>query len=271
MWDLRGAAGGRSPAGGALPDRGAPGRGRDGPRVSRAFAERAGRRGEGRPARIGREPGVPPQVRPRGRHGRRVNGFFTARVVDADPQGSPPWLATAYVPGMSLEDAVGEHGPWPEESVLALAAGLAEALESIHAAGVVHRDLKPSNVLLAGDGPRVIDFGISLAAEGGYADEDRHHHGHPRVHVPGAAQGHPGRTGERRVLPGARAGVRRDGHRAVRAGVMAGAVVSHRPRGARPRRAAAHGADAGRAVPGQGARGAAGPVGRAERTGRQRP
>ncbi|MEV4297897.1 serine/threonine protein kinase [Microbispora rosea] len=98
---------------------------------------------------------------------RRVNGFFTAGVVDADPQGSPPWLATAYVPGMSLEDAVDEHGPWPEESVLALAAGLAEALESIHAAGVVHRDLKPSNVLLADDGPRVIDFGISLAAEGG--------------------------------------------------------------------------------------------------------
>ncbi|WP_220506294.1 serine/threonine-protein kinase [Microbispora sp. H10830] len=98
---------------------------------------------------------------------RKVNGFFTAGVVDADPQGSPPWLATAYVPGVSLEDAVDEHGPWPEESVLALAAGLAEALESIHAAGVVHRDLKPSNVLLAGDGPRVIDFGISLAAEGG--------------------------------------------------------------------------------------------------------
>ena len=98
---------------------------------------------------------------------RKVNGFFTAGVVDADPQGSPPWLATAYVPGMSLEDAVDEHGPWPEESVLALAAGLAEALESIHAAGVVHRDLKPSNVLLADDGPRVIDFGISLAAEGG--------------------------------------------------------------------------------------------------------
>ncbi|MGI5156138.1 protein kinase domain-containing protein [Microbispora sp. CA-102843] len=98
---------------------------------------------------------------------RKVNGFFTAGVVDADPHGSPPWLATAYVPGMSLEDAVDEHGPWPEESVLALAAGLAEALESIHAAGVVHRDLKPSNVLLAGDGPRVIDFGISLATDGG--------------------------------------------------------------------------------------------------------
>ncbi|MEV8635769.1 bifunctional serine/threonine-protein kinase/ABC transporter substrate-binding protein [Streptosporangium sp. NPDC051023] len=97
---------------------------------------------------------------------RAVSGFFTAAVVDADPQGSPPWLATAYVPGLSLHDAIAEHGPWKEMSVLALGAGLAEALGSIHAAGVVHRDLKPSNVLLAADGPRVIDFGISFAMEG---------------------------------------------------------------------------------------------------------
>ena len=96
---------------------------------------------------------------------RTVNGFFTAGVVAADPDGSPPWLATAYVPGVSLDRAVAEHGPWPEASVLALGAGLAEALEAIHAAGVVHRDLKPSNVLLASDGPRVIDFGISVALE----------------------------------------------------------------------------------------------------------
>ncbi|WP_218128863.1 serine/threonine-protein kinase [Nonomuraea maritima] len=97
---------------------------------------------------------------------RTVSGFFTAEVVDADPEGTPPWLATAYVPGMSLDAAVGEYGPWPERDVLALGAGLAEALESIHAAGVVHRDLKPSNVLLGADGPRVIDFGISVAVEG---------------------------------------------------------------------------------------------------------
>ncbi|TDD49740.1 serine/threonine protein kinase [Nonomuraea terrae] len=96
---------------------------------------------------------------------RTVSGFFTAAVVDADPDGSPPWMATAYVPGMSLGDAVREYGPWPEASVLALGVGLAEALESIHAAGVVHRDLKPSNVLLAADGPRLIDFGISVATE----------------------------------------------------------------------------------------------------------
>ncbi|MBX6383828.1 MAG: serine/threonine-protein kinase, partial [Microbispora sp.] len=97
---------------------------------------------------------------------RTVNGFFTAGVVAAEPHGSPPWLATAYVPGVSLDRAIAEYGPWPEASVLALGAGLAEALESIHAAGVVHRDLKPSNVLLAADGPRVIDFGISVAVEG---------------------------------------------------------------------------------------------------------
>ncbi|MET7337228.1 protein kinase [Nonomuraea sp. NPDC005650] len=97
---------------------------------------------------------------------RTVSGFFTAGVVDADPEGTPPWLATAYVPGLSLDEAVAEHGTWREEAVLALGAGLAEALESIHAAGVVHRDLKPSNVLLAVDGPRVIDFGISVAVEG---------------------------------------------------------------------------------------------------------
>lgn len=96
---------------------------------------------------------------------RKVNGFFTAAVVDADPDGSPPWLATAYVPGLPLDKAVAAHGPWPAESVRALGAGLAEALEAIHAVGLVHRDLKPSNVLIAPDGPRVVDFGISVAAE----------------------------------------------------------------------------------------------------------
>jgi serine/threonine protein kinase len=95
---------------------------------------------------------------------RSVSGLFTAPVVDADVAGPVPWLATAYVAGPSLADAVREHGPWPAAPVLALAAGLAEGLSAIHAAGLVHRDLKPSNVLLAGDGPRVIDFGISRAA-----------------------------------------------------------------------------------------------------------
>jgi len=96
---------------------------------------------------------------------RTVSGLFTAPVVDADPDAPVPWLATAYVPGLSLADTVTRHGPLPARSVLALAAGLAEGLGAIHAAGIVHRDLKPSNVLLAEDGPRIIDFGISQAAE----------------------------------------------------------------------------------------------------------
>ena len=95
----------------------------------------------------------------------KVGGLFTAAVVDADVDGPVPWLVTAYVPGTSLSDAVERQGPLPEASVLALAAGLAEGLIAIHAAGVIHRDLKPSNVLLAQDGPRIIDFGISSAAE----------------------------------------------------------------------------------------------------------
>ena len=96
---------------------------------------------------------------------RRVSGVFTAQVVDADVDGPVAWMATAYVPGPSLAEAVDTHGPLPEASLLALAAGLAESLNAIHAVGVVHRDLKPSNVLLAEDGPRVIDFGISRATE----------------------------------------------------------------------------------------------------------
>jgi len=96
---------------------------------------------------------------------RRVSGIFTAPVVDADPDGRQPWLVTAYVAGPSLADAVEAQGPMPVESVLTLAAGLAEGLGAVHAAGVVHRDLKPSNVLLASDGPRIIDFGISRATD----------------------------------------------------------------------------------------------------------
>jgi len=96
---------------------------------------------------------------------RRVSGQYTAQVLDADPEASPPWLATAYVPGPSLQEAVDTSGPLPVQTALPLVIGVAEALKEIHAAGVVHRDLKPSNVLLASDGPRVIDFGIARAAE----------------------------------------------------------------------------------------------------------
>ncbi|MET9011231.1 serine/threonine-protein kinase [Streptomyces olivaceoviridis] len=97
---------------------------------------------------------------------RRVKGAYTAELIDADADGVPPWLATVYVPGPSLTEAVVRRGPLPVAAVLWLMAGVAEALEAVHAEGIVHRDLKPSNVLLAADGPRVIDFGIALAADG---------------------------------------------------------------------------------------------------------
>ena len=120
---------------------------------------------------------------------RTVCGLFTAPVADADVQGPVPWLATAYVAGPSLADAVDAQGPLPVASVLTLAAGLAEGLEAIHAAGLVHRDLKPSNVLLAEDGPRVIDFGISRAAEASVLTQTGTVMGSPGFMSPEQAQG----------------------------------------------------------------------------------
>ena len=97
---------------------------------------------------------------------RAVSGIYTAPVVASGLNERPPWLATAFVPGPSLDQVVGENGPLPEPALWPLLAGLTEALAAIHACGVVHRDLKPANVLLAADGPRVIDFGISRATDG---------------------------------------------------------------------------------------------------------
>nr|WP_239157962.1 serine/threonine-protein kinase [Streptomyces sp. SID13726] len=96
---------------------------------------------------------------------RKVSGAFTAPVVDADPEASRPWMATQYVPGRSLAERLSERGPVRGAELRQLVLGLVEALRDIHRAGVVHRDLKPANVLTAEDGPRVIDFGISRAAE----------------------------------------------------------------------------------------------------------
>lgn len=92
---------------------------------------------------------------------RRVSGAFTAPVVDADTDSARPWMATLFIPGPTLAEHVKRNGPMAPGQLRRLMAGLAEALRDIHRAGVVHRDLKPSNVLLAEDGPKVIDFGIS--------------------------------------------------------------------------------------------------------------
>lgn len=97
---------------------------------------------------------------------RQVSGAFTAPVIDADTDAEMPWLVTSYVPSLPLDEAVQRYGPLPEHTQHVLAAGLVEALSEIHRVGLIHRDLKPGNVLLAEDGPRVIDFGIARATEG---------------------------------------------------------------------------------------------------------
>ncbi|MFF1548819.1 PQQ-binding-like beta-propeller repeat protein [Streptomyces sp. NPDC058291] len=110
---------------------------------------------------------------------RKVSGAFTAPVVDADPEAARPWMATQYVPGPALSARIRDHGPLRGEELRRLVLGLVEALREIHRAGVVHRDLKPGNVLMADDGPRVIDFGISRAAENQTLTETGHMIGTP--------------------------------------------------------------------------------------------
>jgi outer membrane protein assembly factor BamB len=120
-----------------------------------------------------------------------VNGGYAAPVVAAGPDDNPPWLATAYVPGPSLQEVVTAAGPLPEDAVLKLAAGLAEALRVIHSCGLVHRDLKPGNVLLAADGPRVIDFGIARALDGTVLTSAESLLGTPSYMSPEQAQSQP--------------------------------------------------------------------------------
>jgi outer membrane protein assembly factor BamB len=124
-----------------------------------------------------------------------VNGSYAAPVVAAGPDDDPPWLATAYVPGPSLADMVTAQsisgGPLPEDAAMRLTAGLAEALRVIHACGLVHRDLKPGNVLLAPDGPRVIDFGIARALDGTVLTSAESLLGTPSFMSPEQAEGQP--------------------------------------------------------------------------------
>jgi serine/threonine protein kinase len=95
---------------------------------------------------------------------RRVGGFHTAPVVDADPYHHPPWMVTAYIAGPSLQAVVTGGGPLAPADVSRLGAALTEGLTAIHDSGVVHRDLKPANIIMAADGPRIIDFGVAQSA-----------------------------------------------------------------------------------------------------------
>jgi WD40 repeat protein len=113
---------------------------------------------------------------------RLVSGFHTAAVVDADPDADPPWMVTQYVPGPSLDARVRRDGPLGPVTVHQLAAALAEGLHAIHSCGLVHRDLKPLNIVMADDGPRIIDFGIAKAM-GASSD--------PRLTATGAIVGTP--------------------------------------------------------------------------------
>jgi hypothetical protein len=120
-----------------------------------------------------------------------VSDAYTAAVVGAGPDDSPPWLATTFVSGPSLADLVRQAGPLPEDAVWRLAGGLAEALQAIHAQRLVHRDLKPGNILIAADGPRVIDFGISRTADGTVVTATHMSIGTPAYMSPEQAEGNP--------------------------------------------------------------------------------
>ncbi|WP_084223889.1 serine/threonine-protein kinase [Kitasatospora cheerisanensis] len=122
----------------------------------------------------------------------RIHGLYTAQVIDSGGLDSgAPWLVTSYVPGPSLQQVVREHGALPVRTVLLLVGGIAEALQAIHSVAVVHRDLKPANVLVAADGPRVIDFGIARAADATALTGTGYRIGSPAFMSPEQAQGGP--------------------------------------------------------------------------------
>ncbi|WP_435855615.1 serine/threonine-protein kinase [Streptomyces tanashiensis] len=120
---------------------------------------------------------------------RRVGGFHAAQVVDADPDAPAPWLATAYIAGPTLSGLLADRGPMDEARLRLLGAALAEALHAIHACGLVHRDLKPGNIIMADDGPRVLDFGIARALESTRLTSTGATFGTPGFLAPEQAQG----------------------------------------------------------------------------------
>ncbi|WP_043664724.1 bifunctional serine/threonine-protein kinase/ABC transporter substrate-binding protein [Streptomyces xylophagus] len=136
------------------------------------------------------DPGFRARFRREAELASRLTSRWTVPVVAADADARSPWLATAYVPGPSLAEAVALRGPWPEAQLRGLGAVLAEALDGVHAAGLVHRDVKPANVLLAADGPRLIDFGIARAVGATALTTDGSVVGSPGYLSPEQARGH---------------------------------------------------------------------------------
>ncbi|WP_445548561.1 protein kinase domain-containing protein [Frankia sp. CiP1_Cm_nod1] len=125
------------------------------------------------------------------RSARRVQGYHIVPVVDHDTTGTLPWLATIYVPGLSLDQALAAYGPLPLPTALQLTGCAAEALRAVHAAGVIHRDLKPGNILLGSQGPWVIDFGIARAADATQLTRSGGVVGTPQYMSPEHANGQP--------------------------------------------------------------------------------
>jgi serine/threonine protein kinase len=122
----------------------------------------------------------------------RVRGMCTVRVFEADTKSDQPFMVTEYVEGPSLADYIDKYGSLNADLLYDLATGLADALTVIHAAGIVHRDLKPSNVILAQDGPKVIDFGIAQTLDGTSVTQTGVMVGSPGFMAPEQITGHPG-------------------------------------------------------------------------------
>ncbi|WP_281281011.1 protein kinase domain-containing protein [Actinocorallia herbida] len=121
---------------------------------------------------------------------RRVRGRYTAEVLDADPGARRPWMATQFVQGPSLRDAVLHHGPLSPWNVRRLGADLVRGLSAVHAARLVHRDLKPGNILLAADRAVIIDFGVARFTDASTLTADGRQPGTPAYMSPEQVKGH---------------------------------------------------------------------------------
>jgi serine/threonine protein kinase len=121
---------------------------------------------------------------------RRVRNRYIAEVLDADVTGSRPYIVTRYVPGRPLDEIVKEDGPLGADALVRVAYGVAEALATVHAAGVIHRDLKPGNVLMMDGDPVLIDFGIAQAMDATRLTQTGMFIGTPGYLAPEIIEGH---------------------------------------------------------------------------------